>query len=365
MTTNGTTLFASSSVCIDGVLSQVYGILRGHLMPLLIIAVVKTISIAVTTSFLSLFTFLIARTAIMHIVRSIINGGMGPMPDGTDLDTDDAWPSPFQTLTSSYENYYSTVAENGTRLLLLASDTSSNKPYVPIGERDDGWTGDNFPDPFVPHEDIKPDHGDDHGSALGFGVIVGIFLLLIIWITVLSLVLSTFAGAMHHTIAQIYASTESGVIGSTASPSPIKAIKRGYAKKGHIFSYMLLLSSIFVLLTFITIGIPSAYLGMLGKMFFSMLYFIATFVICICTIAAIPTIVVEGKKYKSPLDALRRSMSLCRRYMCFIFCTQLVYRIVMGLGFLLVAFVLGQFGSIGQLFLFVGLPLFLAVMDPV
>jgi len=310
MTTNGTTLFASSSVAIDGVLSQVFGILRGHLMPLLIIAVVKTISIAVTTGFLSLFTFLIARTAIMHIVRSIIGGGMGPMPDGTDLDTDDAWP-------------------------------------------------------FVPHEDIKPDHGDDDGSALGFGVIVGIFLLLIIWITVLSLVLSTFAGAMHHTIAQIYASTESGVIGSTASPSPIKAIKRGYAKKGHIFSYMLFLSSIFVLLTFITIGIPSAYLGVLGKMFFSMLYFIATFVICICTIAAIPTIVVEGKKYKSPLDALRRSMSLCRRYICFIFCTQLVYRIVMGLGFLLAAFVLGFFGPIGHLVLFVGLPLFLAVMDPV
>lgn len=295
-------------------------------MPLVIIAFVKIIAISITTGILSLLTFLFARASIMHMVRSIIEGGLGPMPDGMDTDIDDDW-------------------------LSLAS--GSNKPYIPPGG------GEMYPDPFVPHEDIKPD-GDDEVDAK---VVIGMLILLIVWVVALSLVLSTFAGAMHHTIAQIYASTDSGPgCLDNNKPSPIQAIKRGYAKKSHIFGYMLLLSSVFIVVTFVTVGLPSVTMGGLGQAFFYMIYLVASFVICICTVAAIPTIVAEGK---SPWDAFVRSMNLCRRYICFIFCTQLCYRFGMGLGIVIVALLLSLFGPIGLLVISTGLPLLIAVMDPV
>ena len=330
---SSTFLFENSSIGIDGVLRQVRKIFTGHWMPLMTITALKIITFSITSGILGLFTFLLFFKYIDGLVKAITHG-MDGMPNSMNA--------------NSLRDYYSSGASvvNGKLRSL-----SGGKPYVPP-------EGDDFFEPFVPHNNITPDIVPEKIDVYFVIVVIG---LVIVWTVVLSLVLSTFAGAMYHSIAQIYAGD---------SPSPFQAIKRGYAKKYKIYGFINCLAFTFILITFLTVALPgmilsktqdiSTIFGTSALMY--MIYFAAVFILCTATIAAIPAIVVEDK---TSFEAFERSVNLCRRYICFIFCTNVCYRIAMAFGLLIISFICALLGPLGGLILVFVVPVVMATIEPV
>jgi len=137
-----------------------------------------------------------------------------------------------------------------------------------------------------------------------------IVVFVIIIIVVLSLVMSTFIGAMAHTAAEAYC-------GDT--PEACKSIRVGWCHKWQIYIYQILI--LFVLFGVFLCAIFGGVASKNGAISFLVILVVFAFVIFFATVmvAAIPAIIVEGK---SSTGAIRRSYDLCKGEFCFIFCNN-------------------------------------------
>jgi len=145
---------------------------------------------------------------------------------------------------------------------------------------------------------------------------------LIIIITVVSLVTSTFVGAMTHAAAEAY---------SGDTPEACKSIRFGWYHKWQIYIYQILVLflvfAVFMCPFLLFIASDSSWFGFVLTML-AAIAFITFFVTVM--VAAIPAIIVEGK---SSTAAIRRSYDLCKEEFCFIccnnFCTTFLYIVLM------------------------------------
>eukprot|EP00979_Chaetoceros_neogracilis_P003918 scaffold687_cov288-Chaetoceros_neogracile.AAC.10 len=250
--TLSTELFENAPVGIDGVLSHVFQIFGEHWKPLVMITGMQMI--ASTGIFLVLGTLtwlLLDLTLIKYFL-----GMLHLMPD-----------SNSRHLLVDYS-----VGVSGTsRFLSAASRFLDQDYYSGYGQET------NLPD-------------------INIGATIA---LILVWAVVLSLVGSIFAGAFCHAIAEIY----TGV-----APSPGNSVRKGMEKMWKVFLFQLILFCLVILLFIITvaasIGIfiwenkPNLFVVILG--YFSFL--IGMVLMTTFLVAAIPTIIVEGK---NPIEALR------------------------------------------------------------
>jgi len=152
---------------------------------------------------------------------------------------------------------------------------------------------------------------------------------------VLSLVGSIFAGAFCHAIAEIY----TGV-----APSPVNSVRKGMEKMWKVFLFQLILFCLVLLLFIITVVASGIFFSedtlnvavvILGYFAFLVgLVLMITFLV-----AAIPTIIVEGK---NPVEALKRSFHLCKDFFFFVFCSIFCFHVGLFIVFLLTNLILGQ-----------------------
>lgn len=301
-------LFENPATGIDGILRQVWQIFAAHWPSLITITFLQIVSFAGTFLVLGLFTYVVAASYIVKVVKSI----MDSMPDGTS----DQWGPSRHLLDYS-------VGISGASRFLISSDGGV---------------------PYIPPEDGSGDNTDPNNMPeISAGFVIGTILLVLLWTVVLSLVSSTFAGAMNHAIAQIY---------TGCKPLPFESVKRGYAKKWNVYFYQLILSITVIALTFITLGAAPAmmYAGTMSVDDFGaialgvVIYLISMVLIGTLTVAAIPAIVVEGK---SALGGFLRSLGLCKKFICFIFCTELCFNFLAFIAMILFNLILSRLGFLG------------------
>lgn len=146
------------------------------------------------------------------------------------------------------------------------------------------------------------------------GILIGI-----LWFVGVPLLLSTYAGAMCHYVAMIYA-------GET-SPSVMESAKRGFGKKWSVFCVVALSFLVLAAMTIVTFARIFTHHGVDGMLdvVFIIAYCISAVCVCGITGVAVPVIVIEGK---SPMQAFKRSMNLCKRYFCGICGTLLLVGIL-------------------------------------
>lgn len=140
-----TELFTNVPVGIDGVFKHVYQILVTHWKPLLGIAGIQLFSVFITALVLSIFSMIVAASAITSIVSALQN-----MPDRNRHLLD-----------------YSTGVSGASRLL----------------------SGDN----------------DNYDFDFPTATIISLIFVILLWIVVIALVGSIFTGAFNHAVAEIYA----------------------------------------------------------------------------------------------------------------------------------------------------------------
>ena len=179
-------------------------------------------------------------------------------------------------------------------------------------------------------------------SEIGAKFIAAMIALIVLWVVVLSLVSSIFAGAFYHALAEIY----TGI-----TPSPNKSIRHGLDKMWNVYFFQLLISLLIGLIMFVTLVAPIGFLAwknpddshfeaiILGFVLY------ITFMVLLSTVmvAAIPAIVVEGK---SAVQAFHRSLNLCKSFICFIYCSQICYALVLMISMVLINLILDQLPAI-------------------
>mmetsp|Transcript_19364 Transcript_19364/g.28630 ORF Transcript_19364/g.28630 Transcript_19364/m.28630 type:complete len:372 (+) Transcript_19364:130-1245(+) len=280
-------LFESPPIGVDGVLAQGYHIFAAYWMPLVIITCLRILAISGTMAILAGFTVVVAMTYITMLVNFIKN----IMPDN-----------------SRYLLDYSVGVSGASRLL----DAPDN--YYKY------YTDDQIGD-------------DDLPKIAAIGIIT-IISLVVLWVIMLSLVTSTFDGAMYHALAQIYAG---------GAPTPINSVKRGFAKKWNVYGFKLLFSCAIIGLTLVVIGLAALFQASFSLIFASYLVYVICFVLLstVC-VAAIPAIVVEGI---SAVQGFKRSLILCKKFICFIFCSELGYRVIFIIAATILNLIFGELGT--------------------
>lgn len=270
-------LFENQASSIDGVFMHVCKIFAAYWVPLTVISFLGLCTITGVFLILGGLTFAIFSKYIFHIVESIMDNmpNQGIMIHRNLLD-------------------FSLGVSGASRFLMGEEPRYQNKiPYIP------------------------PD-GDGDSSV---DIILAVLGMVVVWTVVLSLVTSTFEGATNHALGQIYAGS---------SPIPFQCIEHGYKNKWNLYFYQVLISFIVIFLAFVTLGTAPMMMANgtmttddFGAIVLGGLTYIVLMVLLrTLTVAAAPSIVIEGK---SASQGLLRSLDLCRKFIFFIFCTQFVF----------------------------------------
>jgi len=278
--TLSTELFENAPVGIDGVLSHVFQIFGEHWKPLVMISGMQMIASTGVFLVLRSLTWLLLGDSSIYS-GSILLGMLHLMPDS-----------------------------NSSRHLLVDYSVGVSGTSRFLGQ------------------DYYPDMNTASVvTAIAPMVVLGF---------VVSLVGSIFAGAFCHAIAEIY----TGV-----APSPVNSVRKGMEKMWKVFLFQIILSILVLLLFIITVaasvGIfmwednPNLFVVILG--YFSFL--IGMVLMTTFLVAAIPTIIVEGK---NPIEALRRSYHLCKDFFFFIFCSIFCFHAGLLIVMVILFLILGQ-----------------------
>jgi len=175
----------------------------------------------------------------------------------------------------------------------------------------------------------------------------------VITILIVSLVMSTFVGAMAHTVAEVY---------SGDTPEACKSIRFGWSHKWQIYIYQIITLFVLfvVLVSSIFVGIASDN----GFVYFLIMLAVLAFIIFFGTVmvAAIPVIIVEGK---SSIGAIRRSYDLCKGEFCFIFCTVVCLQLSLLVLSIVINMILSLFPDVIAILGHLGINILLRVMGPV
>lgn len=167
-------------------------------------------------------------------------------------------------------------------------------------------------------QNMEQNYGDvDAIASAVFSMALEIFMLVLMWMIVISLVASTFSGAITHNIADFYAG---------GSPTVSKSIQFGWSKKWSVFCFMMALGTA-VCLGYIFIALFTVILvgGGLGSFLFMIFFISFLVVVSAVAVGGIPALVVEGL---SPISAMTRSWDLCKPHICYIFCTNFLFHIL-------------------------------------
>jgi len=165
---------------------------------------------------------------------------------------------------------------------------------------------------------------DDFEFDAGF--IITLIFMYVLWVVILCLIAAVFAGAFTHTLAEIYAG---------GTPTLGKSLRHGMGNMCNLFTYHILYILAITGLCFF-IGIPTFMLAFgndqphFGVIFLGYLVLIVVLPALVVIVssgltAAIPSIVVEKK---TAVQAFGRSWALCKNFICFIFCCQFSYNLV-------------------------------------
>jgi len=295
-------LFDNASLGIDCVLEQGCQIFAAHWKPLVIITFLRILSISGTFFILALFTFHVTSA---YIQQKLVSSIAEIMPNN-----------------SRYLLDYSVGVSGASRLLLNGNYYTDNQ-----------------------------NGADDSDIDAKFIIIV--MALVVLWTFAISLVISIFDGAMYHALAQIYAGS---------APSPIKSVERGFAKKWNVYGFKLLYSCAIIGLMAVYIGVIIGLASVQASFSVRIRVSIALFVVlmiprvllsAIC-VAVIPAIVVEGK---SAVQGFKRSLILSKKFICFILCSELSYRVVFWIAAIVLDLILGfngfLFGFLGKIALLI------------
>lgn len=163
----------------------------------------------------------------------------------------------------------------------------------------------------------------DMSDLISVEFIITMIFMYVMWIGIISLISSVFQGAFTHTLAEIYAG---------GTPTASKSIRHGMGKMCSLFIYQMLFLLIITGLILV-VGIPTFLLALsndsdqpnFGVIFLGGLIFVVIFAIISSGLAAaVPSIVVESK---TATQAFSRSWSLCKGFICFIFCCQFSFHL--------------------------------------
>lgn len=152
--------------------------------------------------------------------------------------------------------------------------------------------------------------------------IITMIFMYVLWVVILCLIAAAFAGAFTHTLAEIYAG---------GTPTLGKSLRHGMGNMCNLFTYQILVILAITGLSLL-IGVPTYKLAFgndqpnIGALFLGALVWIVVLVIVSAGLtAAVPSIVVEKK---TAVQAFGRSWALCKNFLCFIFCCQFSYNLV-------------------------------------
>lgn len=302
-----TQLFENAPVGIDGVLGQICQIFVTHWKPLVMITGLELVAFIGAYIVLGGFTFLVFAKYIAAIIAILQN-----MPNNTRHLLD-----------------YS-VGISGASRFLSASRFLDEDYYADLSE-------------------------------IGAKFIAAMIALIVLWVVVLSLVSSIFAGAFYHALAEIY----TGI-----TPSPNKSIRHGLDKMWNVYFFQLLISLLIGLIMFVTLVAPIGFQAWKNPddshfeaIILCFVLFI-TFMVLLSTVmvAAIPAIVVEGK---SAVQAFHRSLNLCKSFICFIYCSQFCYALVLMISMVLINLILDQLPAILGLIGHLALQIATTTMAPI
>jgi len=277
---DSTLLFQEVPTTVGGVLRTVWQIFAAHGKTFVMLALAQVGAFIVAGLILLFVTFL-AAAAFVTAIFSIISN--------------------LQGAEGGYTRHlldYSTGVSGSSRLLNRMTDYYGN--YYSNNYDNNYYNTDDLPDFY------------------STGFIVTFIVLYILFVVVLSIVSSIFKGAFTHALAEIYAG---------AVPSVKKSITHGMGKMCSLFSYCILFSLMFIAVALVTLGttvVPAIAKYVQGEalnpglIFIGiLLFFVAVALLVAVTVAAVPSIVVEGK---SATQSIKRSWSLCKDYVCFILC---------------------------------------------
>lgn len=255
-------LFSNPPTSIGDVLGLVFSIFFAHWKTFALMSALYYVAIIVTSIVLVMFSYIVFAETIMKIASNIPMGAMNGGGAG---------------------NYY----RHGRHLLDYVLNTSGASRAL---------------------EGYYPDAAVGAGIlAIGFELI----LMYLLFVAVLTLVISVFVGAFNHVVAEVY---------TGGSPSVSRSLAYGWGQKWKVYIFQLILSLAVLGILLVDIGIPAAaghgvVLGFIVAL--GMLVALSTLLL-----GAVPSIVVENK---SPIDAFKRSYNLCKDYFCFIFCNQFTF----------------------------------------
>jgi hypothetical protein len=296
-----TQLFENAPVGIDGVLGQICQIFVTHWIPLVMITGLQLVAFIGASIVLGGFTF-----AFVSAFAAL--GGFDFLVSAKYIVVIIAILQNMPTYTRHLLDY--SVGISGASRFLSASRFLDEDYYADLSE-----------------------------SEAKF--IAAMIALIVLWVVVLSLVSSIFAGAFYHALAEIY----TGI-----APSPNKSIRHGLDKMWNVYFFQLLISLLIGLSLFVTLVATIGFLlawkpaAFLETIILGFVLYI-TFMVLLSTVmvAAIPAIVVEGK---SAVQAFHRSLNLCKSFICFIYCSQICYALVLIISMVLINLILDQLPAI-------------------
>jgi hypothetical protein len=296
-----TQLFENAPVGIDGVLGQICQIFVTHWIPLVMITGLQLVAFIGASIVLGGFTF-----AFVSAFAAL--GGFDFLVSAKYIVVIIAILQNMPTYTRHLLDY--SVGISGASRFLSASRFLDEDYYADLSE-------------------------------IGAKFIAAMIALIVLWVVVLSLVSSIFAGAFYHALAEIY----TGI-----APSPNKSIRHGLDKMWNVYFFQLLISLLIGLSLFVTLVATIGFLlawkpaAFLETIILGFVLYI-TFMVLLSTVmvAAIPAIVVEGK---SAVQAFHRSLNLCKSFICFIYCSQICYALVLIISMVLINLILDQLPAI-------------------
>lgn len=136
----------------------------------------------------------------------------------------------------------------------------------------------------------------------------------LLWISVISIVMSIFLGTFYHSLANIY---------SGGFPGVRESMNHGVSRMWTVYFFQILYSVAVLVVFCLMVALPFQVSKSLSVTFFMFLVFIITMAFAASLmVGATPAIVVERK---SATEAFGRSINLCKSFVCFIFCSQFTF----------------------------------------
>jgi len=179
-----------------------------------------------------------------------------------------------------------------------------------------------------------------------------IVVIIIIAIITISLVMSTFVGAMTHSAAEAY---------SGNTPEACKSIRFGWSRKWQIYFYQIIASFVFIVVYICSILVAVKINR--GFVYFVIILAVIAFFIFFVTVlvAVIPAIIVEGK---SSIGAIRRSYDLSQGEFCFIFCTNFCFQVSLFVSVIVINKILNILPDVIAILVHLGINILVSVVSP-